>query len=482
MLSSIRNFSKSIYAKIFLIIIAIPFVFWGMGPVFNSGTKNVILEIGNDKITIQEFGAFINTHTPTDVQLNKDLIDRLLTAFIAEKVIEKEIEYFDIRLPNVSLKKIIINTNEFKKENKFSRTEYEKYLIKNNSSAVAYESNIAKNYKKKQLFGLISGGITPSLSMVNLNYNEINQKRSVDLIKLNNFLNTKIKISDEEIKKYYEFNKQKYKIIKKTIKFNKINPKNLIGSDGFDSLFFEKIDEIEDLIVDGENVADISKRYNLSNPEEKFFFQSNFQKKTNYGEDFPNELVDRIFKIDESQPTILEERNDEYFIIELIKTDENINLSNDPIIKEDILSVLKKQNKIKILSDIATKVNNKTFLKKDFYDFSKKENSEVNSLTFGSLNDDKKLNQDFVTQIYKLPESSMMVITNQNLTENYLVYIKSIKNSYIKKDDENYDKYLNLSKVKLTSSIYNTYDLYLKSKYNIDINYKALKSINNYTE
>jgi len=76
----------------------------------------------------------------------------------------------------------------------------------------------------------------------------------------------------------------------------------------------------------------------------------------------------------------------------------------------------------------------------------------------------------------------MMVITNQNLTENYLVYIKSIKNSYIKKDDENYDKYLNLAKVKLTSSIYNTYDLYLKNKYKIDINYKALKSINNYTE
>ena len=76
----------------------------------------------------------------------------------------------------------------------------------------------------------------------------------------------------------------------------------------------------------------------------------------------------------------------------------------------------------------------------------------------------------------------MMVITNQNLTENYLVYIKSIKNSYIKKDDENYDKYLNLVKVKLTSSIYNTYDLYLKNKYKIDINYKVLKSIKNYTE
>jgi hypothetical protein len=236
------------------------------------------------------------------------------------------------------------------------------------------------------------------------------------------------------------------------------------------------------LIVEGENVANISKRYNLSNPEEKIFSRSDFKQKDNYGEDFPNELVNIIFKIDESQATILEERDNEYFIIELIKTNKVISASNDPIVKEDILMILEKQNKIKILSDIATRVNNKKFLKKDFYEFSKKENSEINNLTFGSLNDDKKLNKDFVAQIYKLPESSMMVITNQNLTENYLVYIKSIKNSYIKKDDENYDKYLNLAEVKLTSSIYNTYDLYLKNKYKIDINYKVLKSIKNYTE
>jgi len=179
MLSKIREFSKSIYAKIFLVIIAIPFIFWGMGPVFNSGSKNIIVEIDNDKIAIQKFGDFINTHTPLNAKLNKDLIDQLLTNFISEKVIEKEIEFFDIRLSNSSLKKIIMNTDEFKKENKFSRTEYEKYLIKNNTNAILYETNIANQYKKKQLFDLIGGGIIPSLPLVNLKYNEINQSREI---------------------------------------------------------------------------------------------------------------------------------------------------------------------------------------------------------------------------------------------------------------------------------------------------------------
>ena len=65
-------------------------------------------------------------------------------------------------------------------------TEYEKYLIKNNTSAILYEANISKEYKRKLLFDMISGGVNPSLPMVNLKYNEINQKRSIELIDLNN--------------------------------------------------------------------------------------------------------------------------------------------------------------------------------------------------------------------------------------------------------------------------------------------------------
>ena len=58
MLKTIRKFSSTIYAKIFLFIVAIPFVFWGMGPVFQGGKQNVIAEIGNEKISTQEFINF----------------------------------------------------------------------------------------------------------------------------------------------------------------------------------------------------------------------------------------------------------------------------------------------------------------------------------------------------------------------------------------------------------------------------------------
>ena len=128
MLSKIREFSKSMYAKVFLIIIAIPFIFWGMGPVFNSGSKNVIVEIDNDKITIQEFGNFINKHTPLNTELNKNLINRLLTNFISEKVIEKE---FIIKNTNRTVG-TRISHHIYKKYGNINLKDYISEFIKNN--------------------------------------------------------------------------------------------------------------------------------------------------------------------------------------------------------------------------------------------------------------------------------------------------------------------------------------------------------------
>ena len=59
MLRAIRKFSGSIYAKILMGIIIIPFVFWGMGSNFVGGNKNVIVVIDKEKYTVQAFLGFV---------------------------------------------------------------------------------------------------------------------------------------------------------------------------------------------------------------------------------------------------------------------------------------------------------------------------------------------------------------------------------------------------------------------------------------
>ena len=66
-----------------------------------------------------------------------------------------------------------------------------------------------------------------------------------------------------------------------------------------------------------------------------------------------------------------------------------------------------------------------------------------------------------------------------NFTENFLVYIDKIQNVNIKDNSDKYQEYLDLSKIKITNDLYNTYDNYIRKRYKIDINYQALDIVKN---
>ena len=211
MLGRFRKFSGSIYAKILLGIVIIPFVFWGMGGSIIGGSKNVVVVIDKEKYSIQQFSNFIQNTATKKVEA-KD-IDELLFSFIGEKLMEKEIEHFGIKLSDNSLSKLIKHQKQFKKNNKFSRIEYEKFLIKNNITANTFETMLLKEEKKKQLLDFVSGGVSPSNFLVNINYDKINQERDIEIINLNDAYNKQLNFSENQIKSYFENNKDKFNVI-----------------------------------------------------------------------------------------------------------------------------------------------------------------------------------------------------------------------------------------------------------------------------
>jgi len=151
MLSSIRRFSHTIYAKIFLFIVAIPFIFWGMGNIFSSGNQKVIVTIEKEKVSTQEFITYLNAYIPSGQEIDDKLIDKLLSDFIADKLISNEIKSYNINLSENSLAKIIKNEKTFRKQNTFSRIEYEKFLVKNSLNAIIFEANVSRQEKKKTI-------------------------------------------------------------------------------------------------------------------------------------------------------------------------------------------------------------------------------------------------------------------------------------------------------------------------------------------
>ena len=272
----------------------------------------------------------------------------------------------EIKLSNDSLAKIIKNEKIFMKNEKFSRIEYEKFLVKNSLNAATFEQNISEQVKKEQVFDFISGGIIPSNFLVNIIYDKINQKRDVQIINLNDIFIKKNNFTEKQIKDYFEKNKNKYNEIYKSINFVKLDPKKLTGSDEYNNLYFEKIDKIDDLIVEGMNLNFILKKFELDSSNSAFINKLGLDKKGEMIKHLPNELIKNVFNITESEPTMLFEQSENYFIIELNKTENIQKEVSDAYVKKDIIQNLEKKIKREFVTKIIDKINKNNFSKNNF--------------------------------------------------------------------------------------------------------------------
>ena len=132
------------------------------------------------------------------------------------------------------------------------------------------------------------------------------------------------------------------------------------------------------------------------------------------------------------------------------------------------------------MSEIISKINQNNFKKLDFDNLSKEKNVVIQKITLENLSDNKILKEQVVNQIYAFPEKKIIVANDIELSENFLIYIEKIISASINENSDEYQKYLKLSKISITNGLFNTYDNYIKKKYEIDINYKALKTVKNY--
>ena len=161
MLNKFRNFSTSKLAGVFVFIIAIPFVFWGMGGVFSSGNTNNIAKINNYNVSVKDFIEYINEERISNEyiqeNINNNVLEELLTELISVRLVDLEVKNLNIIISEKNLAVMIKNSKNFQDEKKnFSRIKYEKFLLENNLTAVSFENKFKKNILKKELFTYIS--------------------------------------------------------------------------------------------------------------------------------------------------------------------------------------------------------------------------------------------------------------------------------------------------------------------------------------
>jgi peptidyl-prolyl cis-trans isomerase D len=297
---------------------------------------------------------------------------------------------------------------------------------------------------------------------------------------LNEVFKKEFNFSPYKIKSYYNDNMEKYEETYKSIEFLELSPKKLTDNNEFNEIFYEKINEIDNLIIQGENLEFIIKNFNLGLSKSYTLDKLGRDLNSKKVENLPEKIEEKIFNLSNTETTALMEFQNKYFLVEIIKT-ENIqkNFENE-ILKKSILAELQNELVRKEMSKIISKINQNNFKKIDFEKISNEKKVAIQKISLKNSNDNKILKSDMVKQIYDFPEKMVIVVNSFDLSENFLIYIDKVINVTIEEDSKDYTKYFNLSKIELANILFDTYDDYIKQKYEIEINYKALDTVKRY--
>ena len=468
MIGSFRKFAKSRYAGILVGIIIIPFVFWGMGSVFSSGNTNSIAKINKENISTQDFIDHINqSKIPTETirdNLDQNIIEELLSGLISTKLLNLEINEFNISITqNTLLKKIKDNKNFLDENGIFQRVKYEKFLLENNLSAAQFEKRLKDREEQKNLFDYIGAGTVSPRFLVKKLYEEENKKLNIEFIDLNDFYSKKEDISDVDMEKFIKENEDLLKIDYLDFSYAKITPQNLLGVDEFNQAFFDKIDQIE---------IDISNDVNFKTIVNGLNIKSTTIKNFRFSED-KDQIEKKIFELKNSPFDIFENEN-EYILYKIDKSEERTPDLNDTETKDEIIQLIHQKNKFDYNKDLIDQITNKNFTNEKFDEMSQ---NNISTITINSVRDNKKFEINAVKLLYSLPEKSFTLI-NDEQNNIYLAKIKKFE--IVGFTEDNYNNNLGKQNSNTKQSILRSYDILLNDKYDVTLNQKTIQRVKNF--
>ena len=469
MISSFRNFAKTKFAGLLVFIMIIPFVFWGMGSMFSSGNTNSIVKINDSNVSTEEFIDYLNSSgIPQNTireNLNDNIIEELLSGLVSTKILDLEIEEYDLIISKETLLKMIKkNKNFLDDQGNFQRLKYEKFLLENNQSAPQFELRLKNRELQKNLFSFVGAGTVSPKFLVKKLYQDENRKLEIDYINLNQFYKKKDSFTDNDIKKFLEENNNDLKVEYIDFNYSIINPKNLVGVDEFNQAFFDKIDQIEIDMSNELPFDTIVRDFNLKSKKIKDF-RFTYDK---------SDIEKKIFQSRNNEFDIIEFKDD-YILYKIIKSELRPPNVDDPVLRKEILGLMFEKNKYEYNKDLIKKIDEKNFNDENFLEMG---NNKIKNLSLNSIKDDKKFDIKAVELLYSLPINSFTLINDQ-MSNIYLAKIKNSKNETMENNDK-INEYVNKQNSNLKNSMLKSYDLYLNNRYDVTINQKTIERVKNF--
>ena len=471
MLGKLRNFSKSKLAGVLVVIIIIPFVFWGMGSVFSGGNKNNLAIINGENISSQDFIDYVN-NSNIDIKTLKDniennVLEELLSQLISYKLLSLETERIGLSLSDKGLFEHIVKDVKFSDDTgEFSRLKYEKFLLENNINAVNFEKRLKENITQRNLFQYISGGIiSPNFLVKNL-FLENTRQINIEFINLEE--NYKKEFSDSNISEYINNNKDELKKDFININYVKFTPKDITNKNEFDKNFFEELDKIENELTNGTSTIEIAQKFDLEVKTKKNYFYI----------DKDELFLKEIYNERKNFKSNILDKEDYYIIYEITNLSNKIpEITNEDFFNE-VVNKLRNKNKFEYNKNILKKIENNKFNNEDFNNIAKKPDA-IKKMVINSINDNSFFDIDSLKLLYSVPQNDFLLIVD-NKKNVYLTKVKSFNFKDFLEKNENYNKFYLQSNYDIKNNISSTYDSLLNNKYEITVNQNTLDRLKNF--
>ncbi|MES2961265.1 MAG: peptidyl-prolyl cis-trans isomerase [Pseudomonadota bacterium] len=291
-----RRLAGNIFFKIFLAILALSFVFFGVSGFILGNPNSWVVKVGNTTVGLNTFNKSMQNERERILAVSKseeamkyldsdqfksDVLGRSVNRIMIEKLHDD----FGVEASRKLILEMVAKDSNFKnKEGKFDREAFKKFLAKNGLNEEKYVSEVANDITATMIIQTMSMAAPMNYAMLLEAENFKQEKRIADVITISEKnVQTSEKVTDEEVQKYFEKNKQKYAVPE----LRKVS-----------YLHFSKKDFAKDLqITEAELLAEYEKNKDaFIKPESRNFYQVLFEK-----EDDAKEFAKKLGAADKSK-------------------------------------------------------------------------------------------------------------------------------------------------------------------------------------
>lgn len=214
---------------------------WGADITGSARRSNVVGKVEGQKITIEEFEKalaqardfeFQNTGKSPDFERSKAIQNEVWERFVQRILLSREIEKYNIQVTDREVALFILNNPlpelqqnpQFQTDGKFDMQKYQQAVLdpQNSRAWLGVERYIQQSLPFQKLQELVTASAIVTEEEIKYDFMQKNMETKIEYlyIPISAYSSISVDVSEEEIKKYYEENKEKDFKVEETRKVN----------------------------------------------------------------------------------------------------------------------------------------------------------------------------------------------------------------------------------------------------------------------